>query len=73
MASIGFSYVALYTWFSAQERPAAVSRRHVLALDEMTTAEKEGVVYLLHATIHERLVELLATRGLPLRAAAAAL
>jgi hypothetical protein len=66
VVSIGFSYVALYTWFSAQERPATISRRlydalndaagraqetlaaaategrrHVLALDEMTTAEKE--------------------------------
>jgi hypothetical protein len=65
LVSIGFSYVSLYTWFSARERPAAVSRRlydslndaggrtqellaaavaegrkHVLALDEMTAAEK---------------------------------
>ena len=63
--SIGFSYVSLYTWFSAKERPALVqrqlydtlnsasqrteeqlagaateARRHVLALDEMTVAEK---------------------------------
>ena len=63
--SIGFSYVSLYTWFSAKERPAAVERKlyddlnaslgktqelvtgaaaeaqkHVLALDEMTSAEK---------------------------------
>jgi hypothetical protein len=63
--SIAFSYVSLYTWFSARERPATVQRRlydslsaaagqsqkiladaisegnrHVLALEEMTTAEK---------------------------------
>jgi hypothetical protein len=63
--SIAFSYVSLYTWFSARERPAAVERKlydelnvslgkteqlvaaasaeaqkHVLALDEMGTAEK---------------------------------
>jgi hypothetical protein len=63
--SVAFSYVSLYTWFSAQERPALVQRRlydelnvvtdkaqerlsaavaeaqkHVLALDEMTAAEK---------------------------------
>src|SRR5580704_6520327 len=63
--SIAFSYVSLYTWFSARERPAAVERklydelneslgktqqliaaasaeaqRHVLALEEMGTAEK---------------------------------
>jgi hypothetical protein len=63
--SIAFSYVSLYTWFSAKERPAAVERKlydelnsslgktqqlvaaasaeaqkHVLALDEMETAEK---------------------------------
>src|SRR3984893_1321701 len=63
--SIAFSYVSLYTWFSARERPVAVERklydelnnslgktqelvsaaaaeaqRHVLALDEMGTAEK---------------------------------
>jgi hypothetical protein len=65
VVSIAFSYVSLYTWFSARERPAAVERRlydalnaatgksqeilsaaigegqkHVLALDEMTAAEK---------------------------------
>lgn len=63
--SIAFSYVSLYTWFSARERPAEVQRqlydgltgvagksqelvtaaiaegqKHVLALDEMTTAER---------------------------------
>jgi hypothetical protein len=63
--SIAFSYVSLYTWFSARERPAAVERKlydelnsslgktqqlvaaasaeaqkHVLALEEMGTAEK---------------------------------
>lgn len=63
--SIAFSYVSLYTWFSARERPAAVERKlydqlnaslgktqellagasaeaqkHVLALQEMTGAEK---------------------------------
>jgi len=63
--SIAFSYVSLYTWFSARERPAAVERKlydelnsasgrtqellaaataeaqkHVLALGEMTNAEK---------------------------------
>ena len=63
--SIGFSYVSLYTWFAAKERPALVqrqlydtlnaasqkteeqlaaavgeARRHALALDEMTIAEK---------------------------------
>jgi hypothetical protein len=63
--SITFSYVSLYTWFSARERPAAIERKlydelnnatdkaqqlveasvaesdkHVLALDEMTSAEK---------------------------------
>jgi hypothetical protein len=63
--SVAFSYVSLYTWFSARERPAAAqrrlydtlndaagktqslvnaalgeSRKHVLALEEMTAAEK---------------------------------
>jgi hypothetical protein len=65
IVSIAFSYVSLYTWFSARERPALVERqlydalqssaartnqvlsgavaetqKHVLALDEMTAAEK---------------------------------
>jgi hypothetical protein len=65
MVSIAFSYVSLYTWFSARERPAAIERRlydavngsaaqvqglltsaiaeqqkHLLALEEMTAAEK---------------------------------
>ncbi len=65
VVSISFSYVSLYTWFSARERPALVQRglydrlstaatqtdetlqaaisegkRHVLALQEMTEAEK---------------------------------
>ncbi len=65
VVSIAFSYVSLYTWFSAQARPAAVerklydalqassgraqellsgalaeARRHALALEEMTAAEK---------------------------------
>lgn len=65
VVSISFSYVSLYTWFSARERPALVERglydrlsaaatqtdetlqaaisegkRHVLALQEMTEAEK---------------------------------
>ncbi len=65
MVSVAFSYVSLYTWFSARERPAAAqrklydtlndatgatqalvnaalgeSRKHVLALEEMTVAEK---------------------------------
>jgi hypothetical protein len=65
VVSIAFSYVSLYTWFSAKERPAVVQRRlydsinasageteqrlaaaisegqkHVVALDEMTAAEK---------------------------------
>lgn len=65
IVSIAFSYVSLYTWFSARERPAAIERRlydvlnqsagevqnlltsatgeqqkHVLALAEMTAAEK---------------------------------
>jgi hypothetical protein len=65
IVSIAFSYVSLYTWFSARERPAAVERKlyddlnsslgktqellaaataetqkHVLALEEMTAAEK---------------------------------
>lgn len=63
--SIAFSYVSLYTWFSARERPALVerklydalsegagssqalvtsalgeARKHALALEEMTAAEK---------------------------------
>ncbi len=63
--SISFSYVSLFTWFSANERPQAIERRlydtlneaagkveetlgasigegqkHVLALEEMTEAEK---------------------------------
>ena len=66
VVSIAFSYVSLFTWFSARERPVAVERRlydtlsdatgktdailnaaiaeqqkHVLALREMTVAEKE--------------------------------
>lgn len=66
VVSIAFSYVSLYTWFSARERPVAIERRlydtlsdttgkteailnaaiaeqqkHVLALREMTGAEKE--------------------------------
>jgi len=65
IVSVAFSYVSLYTWFSARERPAAIERRlydavnssatqvqtlltsaiseqqkHVLALEEMTEAEK---------------------------------
>ncbi|HZT31927.1 MAG TPA: hypothetical protein VFA33_18705 [Bryobacteraceae bacterium] len=65
VVSIAFSYVSLYTWFSARERPMQVERKlydtlntavdqteqvvaaainegqkHVLALDEMTEAEK---------------------------------
>ena len=65
VVSIAFSYVSLYTWFSARERPATIERglydrlsaaatqtgetlqaaigegkRHVLALQEMTEAEK---------------------------------
>jgi len=65
LVSISFSYVSLYTWFSARERPATIERKlydalngsaaqvqglltsaigeqqkHVLALDEMTAAEK---------------------------------
>jgi hypothetical protein len=65
VVSIAFSYAALFTWFSARERPALVERRlydslnsatdqsqqlltgaisegekHVLALEEMTDAEK---------------------------------
>ncbi len=65
VVSIAFSYVSLYTWFAARERPAQVERqlydtitasagkaeqllagagsegqKHVLALDEMTSAEK---------------------------------
>jgi hypothetical protein len=67
MVSISFSYVSLYTWFAARERPMAVERKlydklnetadrtsqvlasaiaegqkHVAALDEMTTAEKDS-------------------------------
>ena len=66
IVSVAFSYVSLYTWFSARERPAIVERqlydqltataaqteerlseavaeaqKHVLALDEMTEAEKK--------------------------------
>ena len=65
VVSIAFSYVSLYTWFSARERPATIERhlydelsaatgktqellsaaiaegqKHVLALEEMTAAEK---------------------------------
>ena len=65
LVSISFSYVCIYTWFSARERPAMIERRlydsllaaagksqelvagaisegqkHVLALEEMTAAEK---------------------------------
>ena len=65
LVSIAFSYVSLYTWFAAKERPAMVQRqlydtltaaahsteeqlsaavaeakRHLVALDEMTAAEK---------------------------------
>jgi len=65
LVSIAFSYVSLFTWFSARERPAQVERRlydtisasagkteellsgaiaearkHIVALDEMTVAEK---------------------------------
>ena len=65
MVSVGFSYVSLFTWFSAKERPVAIERKlydrlnqdaaavqevlssatgegqkHVLALQELTTAEK---------------------------------
>jgi hypothetical protein len=65
IVSIAFSYVSLYTWFSARERPAVIERRlydaleaaagqaqgllsaavaegqrHVLALEEMTSAER---------------------------------
>ena len=65
VVSIAFSYVSLYTWFSARERPMTIERKlydelnsdagktdavlsaaiaeqqkHVLALDELTDAEK---------------------------------
>ncbi len=65
VVSIAFSYAALFTWFSARERPALIERglydslnaatghsqellasaisegeKHVLALEEMTNAEK---------------------------------
>jgi hypothetical protein len=65
VVSISFSYVCIYTWFSARERPAMIERKlydsllaatgqsqelvagaisegqkHVLALEEMTNAEK---------------------------------
>jgi hypothetical protein len=65
IVSIAFSYVSLYTWFSARERPAVIQRRlydtlsgaagqaqallseaiaegqkHVLALEELTAAER---------------------------------
>ena len=65
LVSISFSYVCIYTWFSARERPAMIERKlydsllattgksealvagaisegqkHVLALEEMTNAEK---------------------------------
>ena len=65
IVSVAFSYVSLFTWFSARERPAAIERRlydavngsaaqvqtlltsaigeqqkHVLALEELTAAEK---------------------------------
>ena len=65
LVSISFSYVSLFTWFSARERPATIERKlydalngsatqvkglltsasgeqqkHVLALEEMTEAEK---------------------------------
>jgi hypothetical protein len=65
IVSVAFSYVSLYTWFSARERPAAIERKlydavnasaaqvqslltsaiseqqkHVLALEEITEAEK---------------------------------
>jgi hypothetical protein len=65
VVSIAFSYVSLYTWFSAKERPAVIERKlydklnqdaaavqevlgaaiaegqkHVLALEELTAAEK---------------------------------
>lgn len=65
IVSIAFSYVSLYTWFSARERPVAIERKlydtlndvsgkalqtlesavaegrkHVLALEEMTAAER---------------------------------
>lgn len=67
VVSISFSYVSLYTWFSARERPMQVERKlydqlnetadrssqllasaiaegqkHVAALDEMTSAEKDN-------------------------------
>jgi hypothetical protein len=35
VVSIGFSYVSLYTWFSARERPAAIERR---LYDELSAA-----------------------------------
>lgn len=65
VVSVAFSYVSLYTWFSARERPAVIERKlydalsdhaakvepmlasaaseaqkHLLALEEMTQAEK---------------------------------
>ena len=65
LVSVAFSYVSLYTWFTARERPAQVQRqlydrlngmagraegvlaaaisegqKHVLALDDLTAAEK---------------------------------
>lgn len=43
IVSIAFSYVSLYTWFSARERPAAIERRLYDALSD-ATAKTEQVL-----------------------------
>ncbi len=43
VVSIAFSYVSLYTWFSARERPAAIERRLYDALNE-AGAKAQGIL-----------------------------
>jgi heme/copper-type cytochrome/quinol oxidase subunit 3 len=42
VVSIVFSYVSLYTWFSARERPATVERRLYDALNAATGKSQES-------------------------------
>ncbi|MGH9613313.1 MAG: hypothetical protein ACRD4P_09570, partial [Bryobacteraceae bacterium] len=58
VVSIGFSYVTLFTWFSARERPVAVERRLYDTLAD-TTAKTEAI---LNSAIAEQQKHVLALR-----------
>src|SRR6185436_14004404 len=43
VVSVTFSYVSLFTWFSARERPATIERRLYFAVNEATGKSQELV------------------------------